>query len=81
MGFFHSLYNAQLSDKYENLLKDKWFNDDYPILGQEYQYVGDWHNNTIHISSVAIHVGMVDMHTLLTWPCQLLLNIYDSHVE
>ena len=41
--------------------------------------MGNWHNNVTHISSVVIYVGMVDMHTLFPWPCQLIFHIYDAH--
>ena len=63
VGIFHALYNLQLSDKYEKLLKEVRWNDAYLILGLEHQYVGNYHNNATHISSVVMHVGMVDMHT------------------
>ena len=41
--------------------------------------MGDWHNNKIHIYSVAMHVGMVDMHTLLPWPYHMLFDRYYDH--
>ena len=50
--FFHALYNVQLSDKYENLLKGGCWNYAYIILGQEDQYVGNWYNNATHIYNV-----------------------------
>ena len=40
------------------------WNDAYMILGLEDHYVGNLQNNATHISSVSIHVGMVDRHTL-----------------
>ena len=40
------------------------WNDAYLILGLEDQNVGNFKNNTTHTSSVAMHVGMVDMHKL-----------------
>ena len=61
---FHALNNVQLSDKYEELLKDMCWNDAYVILGLEDQYVGNYNNNTSHISSLEMHVRMVDMRTL-----------------
>ena len=68
VGVFHTLYNVQLSDKHENALKEICWNDAYLILGVEYQYMGNYNNNATHISNVEMHVGMVDMHTLYTWP-------------
>ena len=58
------MYTVQISDKDENLLKEMIWNNDYLILGLEGQYMGIKKNNTTHISSVEIHAGMVDMHTL-----------------
>ena len=49
MGVLHALYNVQLSDKYENKLKDMRWNNAYLILGLEDQYVGNYNNNKIHI--------------------------------
>ena len=49
------------------------------ILDIEYQYLGNWNNNATHISSVEMNVGMVYMHILFPWPCQLLLYIYNAH--
>ena len=40
----------------------EWFL--YLIIDMEEQYVGNWNNNATHISSVEIHIGMVDMHIL-----------------
>ena len=79
MGVFRSLKNLQLSDKYENLLKEMCWNDAYLVPGLDGQYVVNFHNNSTHISSVAMHVEMVDVHTLSPCSCQLLLHIYDSH--
>ena len=79
VGLLHALYNVKLSDKYENLLKDMCWNDFYLILVMKYQYVGNWHNNITHISSVEMHVGMVDMSTLFPWPCQMLFCGYEYH--
>ena len=59
---FHALYNVQLSDKYENILKDMFCNYDYLIVGLEDQCVGNDDNNTTQISSVKMNVGMVDIH-------------------
>ena len=56
------------------------WNDAYLILGLKDQYMGNYHNNVTHISSVAVHVGIVDIHTLLTWTRHMLLYIYNSHV-
>ena len=64
MGIFHTLYTVKLSDKYENALKDMCWNDAYLILDLEYQYVVNSKNNAAQISSVAMHIGMVDMQTL-----------------
>ena len=80
VGVFYELYNVPFSDKYESILKDMCCNDYYMIIGMEDQYVGNWHNNSTHISSVAMHVGMVDIHKLLPWPCQMLLHTYNSHL-
>ena len=64
MGVFHALYTVKISDRYENALKDMRWNDTYLVFGMEDQYVGNYNNNAKHISSVVMHVGMVDMHTL-----------------
>ena len=55
------------------------WNDAYMIIGLEYQYVGNCHNNETQISSVAMNVGIVDIHTLYLWKYQMLLHIYDTH--
>ena len=68
MGVVHALYTVQLSDKYENLLKELFWNDSYLIFGMGNQYVGNWNNNAKKISSVSMHVRIVDMHTLYPWP-------------
>ena len=64
MGVLRALYTVQISYKYENVWKEIRWNNDYLILGLEGQYMGIKKNNTTHISSVEIHAGMVDMHTL-----------------
>ena len=79
MGIFHALYNVQLSDKYENVLKDMCWNDDYLILSLEVQYMGNYNNNVTRISSVETYVWMVDMHTLKLRTCHMLLYRYDAH--
>ena len=56
------------------------WNDAYLILGLEDQWVGTLHNNLTHISSVAMHVGMVDMHIFFTWPYHMLFDKNYSHV-
>ena len=55
------------------------WNDAYMIIGLEYQYVGNCHNNETQISSVAMNVGIVDIHTLYPFPFQMLLHRYDAH--
>ena len=64
MGVFHALYTMKLSDRYEKVLKEMYWNDAYLILGLEDKYVGNYNNNATQISSFAMHVGMVDMHSL-----------------
>ena len=39
MGVFHALYTFQLSDKYDNILKEMSWNDAYLIFGLEDQYM------------------------------------------
>ena len=56
-------------------------NSAYLILGWKHRDVGNFHNNETHISSMEIHAEMVDMHTLLIWPCQVLFDICDERVE
>ena len=56
-------------------------NDACIIIGPEDQYMGNWYNNATHVFSVAMNVGVVDIHTLLPWPCQILLHIYDTHAK
>ena len=41
MDVLHALYIVQLSDEYENLLKDICWNDADLILGLEDQYMGN----------------------------------------
>ena len=57
----------------------RW-NNSYLILVLEDQYVGNYNNNATDIFIVAMHVVMVYIHTLLPWPCQLMLHIYDAHM-
>ena len=42
--------------------------------------MGNFHNKVTQISSVEMHVGMVDMNILLTYSCQMLFDKYDAHV-
>ena len=49
MGVFHALYIVQLSDNYENVLKEMHWNNVYMFLGLEDQYVGNYNNNPAHI--------------------------------
>ena len=63
VGIFHEMYNMQLSDKYENILRYMCLNYDCLIIGMEDQYLGNWNNNETHILSVEMHVGIMDMHT------------------
>ena len=67
-----------LSGKYEKILKGMCWNDAYLILGLEDHCVGNWHKNSTHFSSVAMHIGMVDMQTFMPWPCHIMLHIYKS---
>ena len=80
VGVFHALYNVQLSDGYENVFKEMCWNDAQLINGMEDQCMRNCHNNnTTHIYSVAMNVGMVDMLTLQPWSCHIIFHIYDSH--
>ena len=47
------------------------------VLGD--QYVGNWNNNSTHISSVVIHIGIVGRHTLFPCTCQIVFNCFDDH--
>ena len=76
---FRALYNTQLSDKYAKLLKEIFCNYANMILGLEYQYMGNFHNNATQIYSASMHFGLVDMNTFDIWPCQIMFHIYDSH--
>ena len=49
------------------------FNGAYMIRGLGDQYVGDWHKNTKHISSVLMHDVMC--------PYQVLFDICEEHVS
>ena len=51
------------------------------IIGLGGQYIGNWHNNKSQISSVEIHIGVVDMHTLLPQPHHNMFDIYDNHAD
>ena len=64
MVVFQTMYTVKLSDKYENVLNEICWYDAYLIIGLEDKYVRNYNNNSTHISSVEIHVGVVDMHTL-----------------
>ena len=57
------------------------FNDACMILGLRDQYVGDRHKNTTHIYSVKVHDVMVDMHTLLPCPYQVMFDICEEHAS
>ena len=37
-------------------------------------------NNVTHISNVVTHNMIMDIHTLLLSPCQMLFETYDYHV-
>ena len=56
-------------------------NDACMILGLVYQYMGDWHKNTTHISSVVMHDVMVDIHILFPFPYQVLFGICEDHAS
>ena len=43
------------------------------------QYVDIMYNNSTHITNVETQVGMLDMHTLLIYPCLMILDKYDAH--
>ena len=79
VGVFHALYKVQLHDKYQNLLKEMCCNDVHLILVLEYIYIVNYKNNATQIFSVAVNVGMVNIHTFYPWPCQILLHRYDAH--
>ena len=78
VDIFHALYNKQFSDKFENVLKYMCWDNAHLIIGLEYQCVGSWNNNVTQISSVVMHIGMVDTYTLSPCPYQLLMHVYDS---
>ena len=42
--------------------------------------MGIVHNNGTYITSVVTNIEMVDIYTLLPWPCQILFDKYDTHV-
>ena len=54
----------QLSDKFENVLKEICWNDDPMIIGLEDQYMVNYKNNATHIYNVVMYVGMVYMNIL-----------------
>ena len=76
MAVFHALYTRWLSDSYGKVLKDVCWNDAYLTLGLEDQYIGIGYNNKTHSPILLMHVGMLDMHKLLPWPCHVLFDIY-----
>ena len=57
------------------------WNDAYLILVLYDQCMGNFYNKVTHISIVVMHVGMEDMNTLLTQPCQMLFDKYYAHME
>ena len=62
-------------------MKEMCCNDSYLIIGLEDKYLGNWHNNARHLFGASMHVGIVDMHTLSPWPCEVLLHVYEDHVS
>ena len=55
-------------------------NDVDLILGLEDKYMGNWNNIVTQISSVAMQIGMVEMHRLFWWPFQMMFHRYEDHV-
>ena len=51
------------------------------ILDLEDQSVDIEQNNSKHIYNVVMHILMIDMHILLTLPCQILSETYAFHME
>ena len=50
------------------------------ILDLEDESVDISHNNSTHISNVVKNNMMMDMHALLTLPCEMLFETYAYHV-
>ena len=73
-------YNVKLDDKYENKLKDSYWNTGHLFLGQEYLFLDFSNNIAIQISMVVTHDLTVDTHTLLPLPYKMILRKYDAHV-
>ena len=61
------------------LLRYSHWNGSYIILGLVDQHLGNWYKNATYVSSVTMYVGMVDIHILFPWPCQILFDSYDYH--
>ena len=55
------------------------WNNAYTILVLEDQYMGNHNNNATQIYSVEMHVGMIDIHKLEPWTCQIMFHRYDFH--
>ena len=51
----------------------------YLTLDLRDQFVDIVNNNAANISSVAVHVGVVDMYKLWPWSCQIMFDKYDAH--
>ena len=55
-------------------------NYDNLILDLEDQYIEIAHTNAKQISNVVIHILMMDIHTFLTLPCQIMSETYAYQV-
>ena len=51
----------------------------YMIIGLGDQYVENYHNKETYISSVAMYVGILYMHTFLPLPYHMMFGRYGNH--
>ena len=50
------------------------------ILYLKDQCVEIVHNNALHISNVLLHILMMDIHTLLPYPCKMHIDVVPEKV-
>ena len=81
VDIFDELHIVQLSEKHEKLFQDICWIDAYLTLDLGDKYADILKNNITHIYSAEMNIGIVDMHTLLPWPCQMLFHRYGDHVS
>ena len=72
MGIYHARYNVQLVGTHENVLLGLIFNCADINIDLVDQYMDILHNNSKHTSNVVMHILIMDIHTCLPYPCQMM---------